>query len=1180
MRCLLLIISFLLISFQSFSQVRINEFSSLNLNGITDEDGDHTDWIELFNNTGSEINLDGFHLSDNANFLKKWTFPPITMKPDSYQLIFASGKNRAEIPVSYHTIISRGDDWQYLVPSAEIGNSWMNSSFDASAWNTGPSGFGYGDNDDSTVLNNIVSVFIRKEFTIKDLQNIQELILSIDYDDGFIAYINGHEIARSNLGTVGSVVSYNQLTGSLAREATMYQGGFPENFHVENPGSFLTEGVNVIAIEGHNSDPGSSDFTLIPILCFGLKSGGYTDSIPDYVQIKGRQLHTDFKIKNEGESLFLSRPDSSIFDSIAPIALPADVSFGRVPDGADSWFYFSDPTPDKANKTSGYKTLYGDTVQFSHIGGYIPGGLELQLSSVNSSDSIFFTLDGSEPSSDDSLYSTPIIIEKNSIVRARSVKYNKPPGLISTNTYITKHHTLPVICLSTDPANLWDFNTGIYVLGPNASIDFPYFGANFWQDWEKRAHMEFYDVNGNKQIDQDIGLKIFGSWSRANSQKSMSLFARREYGKGSFDYQFFKDKPINKFESVILRNGGNDWNQGILRDGLTSTIVRDMDIDRMAFQPTIVYLNGEYWGILNLREKISSNYLAENHFVNPESVNLLESPGSPGIIIEGTNTSYNEMITFIDQNSLVSEQNYLQVSKKIDLDNYIQYQLTEIYINNKDWPGNNIRYWNTNDSESKWRWIIYDTDFGFSIWESTAYTFNTLQWALDPAGNYSPWATLLFRRMMSNPGFKNNFINQYADRLNTNFTYLKVNATIDSLVKIYLPEIEDHLTRWNLNYDTWQYNISIIKEFAKYRPNYARGNMQSVLNLGSQLSINVDIEVPGTGNVKVNSVIPDRYPFTGIYFRSVPIKLFAIPATGYKLSRWEVGKMNSTSLILDYDMVAPNTFKAVFEPAESADNKIVINEINYNSSPDKDTKDWVELYNSGKSTVNLKGWIISDGAPDSGYIFPSDIILSPGEYTVVCREISAFKKFFPRILNVTGDLNFGLSSSGDDVNLYDEEGNLIDYVRFTPEYPWPVETESSGASIELVNPEEDNSLGKNWKSGISGGTPGTLNIRTTPYINKDENLASECNFSCFPNPFQSFTTIRIEITVSGKYKLEVYNLQGKLVRILSDQNIGTGAYYFDWDGRDSNSGVLPQGIYLVRLTGEKQNCNLKIVKVR
>ena len=1174
---LLLNFLLLLLPVHLFSQVLINEFSSSNISGLTDEDGDRSDWIELYNQYAAEVNLDGYHLSDDTSFLKKWTIPAVQLKPYSHLLIFASDKNRTTTPLSYQTIIPRGTDWEYLVPDSETGNSWKNTGFDASAWSTGPSGFGYGDTDDSTILNNIVSVFIRKEFILTNLQDIEEFVLSIDYDDGFVAYINGHEIARSNLGAAGSAVTYNQLTGSFQREATMYQGGFPENFTITDPGTFLVDGNNVLAIQGHNSDPGSSDFSLIPMLTLGLTGAGYTDTSPDYIQLKGRQLHTNFKISSEGETLILSRPDSSVIDSVSPIRMLADISYGRKPDGEDAWFYFAEPTPGASNISKGYSTLTGDTVKFSSKGGYYPGGLELQLASRDMSDSIFFTLDGSSPTLASSLYSSPILISNNAVVRARSANYLRLPGIISTNTYITKQHKLPVVCLSTDPENLWDYNTGIYVLGPNALPDMPNFGANFWQDWERRAHMELYDIQGIKQIDQDIGIKIFGAWSRANAQKSMALFARQEYGKGSFDYRFFNDKPIDKFESVVLRNAGNDWGQANMRDGLTSTLIRDMDVDRQAFQPAVIYINGEYWGILNIREKVNSNFLAENHFVNPGNVNLLEFNGS---VIEGSNDSYMQILSFLNSNTLETEQKYLQVSKKIDINNYIQYQLTEIYVNNKDWPGNNIKFWNTNDPGSLWRWIIFDTDFGFSIWEDNAYSFNTLNFALEQAGPdwpNPPWSTLLFRRMMSNPGFRNEFANQYADRLNTNFKYEKADSTIDSLKQLFLPEISDHLIRWGLSYDQWQYNYTIIKNYVRNRPDYARFHLKLKLNLGEMLNIKVEINGPGTGTVKLNSIIPSTYPFTGVYFKGLPIKLTAIPAPGYKFVKWQVGKLNSKSVTIDYDMAETATLQAVFEPAKSSDNKIVINEINYNSSPTKDTKDWVELYNAGNSTVNLKNWIISDHGPDTGFTFPADIILSPGMYIVVCRDMASFKEFWPGIVNRTGDMNFGLSSSGDDISLFDPEGNLMDIVSFTPNPPWPTDANGTGFSIELVNSLSDNDSGINWKSGLIGGTPGTKNFKTVISGTPGDLPLSGCNLTCFPNPFHDYTTVRIEVSVPGRYKIEIFNIQGQLMNVLANQTIEAGTYYLDWEGRTSNNGKLPGGVYIIRLSGEKQYYNFKAI---
>ncbi len=1180
MRQFLLILLFLLLSLQLYSQVRINEFSSSNLSGITDEDGDRSDWIELFNHSASAVSLDGYHLSDDASFLKKWTFPAVTMKPESYMIIFASDKNRTGIPLSYQTIITKGAEWKYLVPPSDIGNSWQTSGFDASSWNTGASGFGYGDNDDSTVLNNIISVYIRKEFLITDPAEIRAVILSIDYDDGFVAYLNGHEIARSNLGIPGSAVAYDQLTGSLQREATMYQGGLPENYTISDPSAFIVSGLNVLAIEGHNCDPASSDFSLIPMLTIGYSGTGRLDSLPAYIQLKGSQLHTNFKINAEGETLILSRPDSTVADSVSPTGIMADFSYGRKPDGADLWFWFAMPTPGFPNSTRAYGSQNCDTVIFSARGGYYPEGVELQLTSTNGSDSIFYTLDGSVPTVSSSRYSAPFSISANTVVRARSIKSADLPGIISTNTYITQKHTLPVVCLSTDPVNLWDYNSGIYVLGPNASPDQPNFGANFWQDWEKKAHMELYDINGIKQIDQDIGIKIFGAWSRAFPQKSLALFARKEYGKGSFDYKFFKDKPIEKFESLVLRNAGNDWGQAMMRDGLTSTLIRDMDVDRQAFQPAVIYLNGEYWGILNIREKVNSNFLAENHFVDPDNVNLLEFNGS---VVEGSNSSYMDLLGYLDSHTLENQQNYLKVSGKIDINSYIQYQLTQIYINNKDWPGNNIKFWNTNSAGSLWRWIIYDTDFGFSIWEDAAYTFNTLGFALETQGPdwpNPPWATLLFRRMISNPGFRKEFANQYADRLNTNFSSNRVSAVIDSVKNLFMPEVDSHLARWELSRDTWEYNYSVIKDYARRRPDYARNHLKTQLNLGELLSIKVVIDNPGSGTVRVNSIVPTSYPFTGVYFKDLPIRLTAIPAPGYRFEKWQIGTLVSTSVSIDYNMEAAATFKAVFSPARNTDIKIVINEISYKAKPDKDTKDWIELYNPGISSVNLKNWSISDSEHGTGYVFPSDIIFTPGMYIVVCRDKAAFSKIWPDVASTTGDMDFGLSSSGDNVNLYDPEGNLVDFVNYLTTPPWPTDVLVTGSSIELTDPFADNNDGKNWKSGLTGGSPGAKNFQTVKKDTTGELASTGCSLSCYPNPFHVYTTIRIEVSVSGKYKIEIYNTQGRLINTIADQIIETGEYYIDWNGRGSGNAPLPEGVYIIKLRGENQNAHSKVIILR
>ena len=1178
MRNLLICILLLILPVKSFSQLLINEFSSANISKLADEDGEYNDWIELYNHSASEINLSGYYLSDTIALLKKWMFPAVRLKPWSYLVIFASDKNRSGIPVNYKTIVPAGSEWEYLVPASEPESNWKYSGFNSQLWKKGKSGFGFGDNDDSTVINISVSVFIRKEFTIENPSDIADMILSIDYDDGFIAYVNGYEIARNNLGTNPSV-PFNQVTGSLSREATMYSGGSPENYTIKNLQTFLTKGTNVIAIQGHNSSAASSDLSLIPVLTIGSYSTEMKDSIPEYLTLKGRKLHTNFKMASEGETLILSKPDLTMVDSVSPVRMTANLSYGRKPDASNTWLYFAEPTPCGPNGINGYSSLNNDTVIFSSEGGYYPGGLTLELSSKYQSDSIFYSLDGSEPHSGSTIYKLPVTLTGNVVVRAISIKAGRLPGEIFTNTYITKKHTLPVVCISTDPANLWDYNTGIYVLGPNASATSPYFGANYWMDWEKKAHMELYDTDGKRQLNQDIGIKIYGAWSRARPQKSLALFARKEYGKGAFDYKVFKDKPISKFEALVLRNSGNDWSQAFIRDALTSTLVKDMDIDRQAFQPAVVYLNGEYWGIQDLREKINPDFLAENHFVDPENVNLLVSNAT---VVDGSNVAYNQLISFLNGNTLETESNYKQVESKIDVNNYIKYQLSQIYIDNRDWPGNNIKYWNTNDQGSLWRWILYDTDFGFGYKGATAYSFNTLNYALVPdatTGANRPWATLLFRRMISNPGFKKEFAIQFADRINRNFSAERVLFVHDSIQKIYIPEMKDHLDRWKLTEANWNTHNSVVKTFATNRPDYARSHLRSELGLGELLKVKIDINEPGIGRVKINSIIPYKFPFEGIYFRDLPIKLTAIPAPGYRFVRWELGAINSHSVSIDYDMARPGNFRAVFSTARPTDIRIVINEINYISAPDKDTKDWVELYNAGLSTVNLKNWVLSDGGFGEGFVIPSDCILSPGMYIVICRELASFRSQWPGVLNSIGDFEFGLSSSGDIVNLYDPDRNLVDFVQFGISDPWPNYMSDKGGPIELGNPLSDNNVGKSWNSTIQGGSPGIKNTLSSG-INNTSQEQEICSLTSYPNNFNDYTTLRIVAGVPGGYRVEVFNMQGKLLKNLLNQKLEEGAYYIDWYG-DSDSGAkLPQGIYIIRLSGNNFQTYTRVILLR
>jgi hypothetical protein len=1175
------LLGFLLISFlyiHGYSQLCINEFLSSNTNGILDEDKEFNDWIELYNNGASALNITGYTITDDLNDPNKWAFPQISLIPSNFILVYASGKNRNAYPNSLQTIIDKGDEWRYILPVSDVDTSWTNLIYDDSEWNTGISGFGYGDEDDATIIDDsIISVFIRKEFILSEVSAISRLILSIDFDDGFVAYINGHEIARVNLGVTGQITPYNQPATS-AREAYLWQGGSASNFEYNT--GILREGTNVLAIQCHNNNITSSDLTLIPFLTIGLNTSGLQDISPFLNIPGGVALHTNFKIDQDGESLYLLNPSGTIIDSVGAVSLLNDVSYGRKPDGSSAWRFFREPTPDNTNYTNGVLEYQANPVVFSPIGGKHLGGVIVNITTANPNDSIYFTTDGSDPETSDMRYIGPLSVNTTQVIRARVIKHNVFPGLIGSSTYIVDlDHDIPIICLSTEPENLWNDTTGIYAYGLNPG-DYPYFSANFWQDWERPVHFEFYDVSGNKKIDQLAGTSIFGGWSRTNDQKSMALFARKEYGKGSFNYQFFEDKPIDKFESIVLRNSGND-NLGLqFHDCFLTGLTRKMNVDRQAFQPAAVYLNGTYWGLLNIREKVNENFIAENHYVDADSVNLLDGENK---VLHGTNEEYNALIDFLNlHTSLQDNSIYNHVLDQIDIDNFIQYQLTQIYINNRDWPGNNIKFWNTTTPGSKWRWVIFDTDFGYGIWNTTDYTLNTLEFALEPYNTEWPnpaWSTLMLRRMVTNDNFRNNFTIQFCDRLNLDFKPSRIMADLDSLQAIYDHEMVYTFARWWGSIDEWEQRIYNRKIFGLYRPDYCRSFLQEGFSLGSELEISVNVSDELAGLVKLNSIYPKIYPFNGIYFKDIPIKLTAIPRVGYKFVRWE-GSINSTNPVIEYDMSSAGIFKAVFAEASAADISIIINEINYNSAPTRDTKDWVELYNNGLATVDLNGWLLSDTGPDSGYFFTEGMTMAPGDYLVICRDLEKFREYNTGVNNSVGDMPFGLSSDGDMLRLYDNESHLMDAVDYYIYSPWPENANGTGASIELINPSLDNTRGENWQAIGIGGTPGKLNFGMVSIPSPESPHSLTSAFDCFPNPFTDYTTIRFAVINAGHYRLEVVDINGRIVDVLADDYLAEGSYWIDWQGTSENNNDRKAGVYTLRLTNEQIIETIKIIMLK
>ncbi|MDZ7332890.1 MAG: CotH kinase family protein [candidate division KSB1 bacterium] len=893
----------------------INEVMASNGATIRDEDGDTPDWIELYNRGQQPIDLNGFGLSDDATAPYKWTFPAISLPPNQFLLVFASNKDRRNW-LNWETIIDKGDQWRYRLGTSEPPPNWRAREFDDSNWYLGPSGFGYGDNDDATTVPQVMSVYVRKSFFIADKNQIVRALLHVDFDDGFVAYLNDREIARSNIGTYGDHPAYNQ-TAWTYREAQMYQGGTPEEYELLNPPAVFETGKNVLAIQVHNSGPESSDLSLIPFLTIGSSAPitGNPRGVSRFLNLKPDYLHTNFKINASGEIISLHDAHGHLIDQIELGPLPTDVSFGRQPDAGSNWFYFLQPTPKTSNTTVGYRNLPGEPA-FSHASGFYTTSLLISISASDPQNEIYYTLDGSVPSKNSQRYLSPISISKTTVVRAREFSPDGSASATVTRNYlINETIRLPVVCLTTDPYNLWDPDSGIYVLGKNYDPSPPHYGANFWQDWERPVHVDFFEPGGALGFSLNAGMKIFGGWTRDFAQKSLAIFARSRYGTSEIQYQLFPDKPIDHFESFVLRNSGNDWSSTMFRDGMMQNLLNGTDLDLVAYRPAVVFLNGQYWGILNIREKINEHYLAANRHVDPDELDLLENNIQ---LIHGDATHYQTMLNYMTTHDIRLSTVYDSVKKMMDIANFMDYQIAQIYFDNRDWPGNNVKYWRPRTSEGRWKWIVFDTDFGFGLWNAAAYRDNTLEFATEANGPdwpNPPWSTFLLRRLLENPQFKNDFINRFADHLNATFEPKRVIQKIDSIKTILQLEIPRHQLRWRDSARNWAQNVQNLKQFATYRPNFVRTHLIGKFNLNGIARVSLQVIPPNSGIVRLNSLRLTNFPWQGDYFQKVPIQITAIPNPGFRFVGWsDTSLSNHEQIILNLSQDL--SLIAKFEPID------------------------------------------------------------------------------------------------------------------------------------------------------------------------------------------------------------------------------------------------------------------------
>ena len=706
--------------------------------------------------------------------------------------------------------------------------------------------------------------------------------------------------------------------------------------------------------------------------------------------------------------------------------------------------------------------LDSNTVFFSISGGIYQESIQLELSTLG--EKIYYTTNGKIPSSSSKRYSDTINLDKTTPIRAVAYKNGKP-GKIVTQTYlIGREYTMAVISITGNPDDFFSFDRGIYVKGCCADSVPPYKRANFWKGWERRINIEFYEPTGELGFNQRVGVRIFGGFSKGLPMKSLAIISRKKYEKKTIKYPIFPNKEIKKYKSFVLRNSGSDFNNTQFRDALLTNLIEPLDVGIQAYRPAVVFINGSYWGIHNVREKINEYYLKSNAGANPDSVDIMKHRND---LLAGKRDHYLKMKKYINKTDFKDTAEILHLNTLMEIDNFINYNITEVYVGNRD-AGGNIRFWRPQTPDGRWRWILFDTDISFGISGKTSYKRNTLNkmtikhneaWP-DPA-----WSTLIIRNLLENDSIKNVYINRFADHLNTLFSAKTVNFKIDSIQNMLKDEMPYHFQKWrSSNIERWERNVQKMKDYASNRPYYVRQHLMDRFDLSDTITVSIQNQDPKAGYVQINSIRVDT-SFEGVYFKDAAPSVEAKAKYGYEFLKWhEFDSVATTKLFLTESAVLHPIFQK--RKLSQYSSVVVLNEISTHQDSTAIQGDWIEFYNTSNAMIDLSGWKVVSGSnefifPDSSSIESNGYLLLSANYKEMALMVSG------QVLNTP--LGFGLSSKKDNLLLMDSEDFIVDSLRVDIEIYFPHLEGSQNRNIERVNPVLDR-----WKPSVKS-SPGKEN---------------------------------------------------------------------------------------------------------
>lgn len=869
-------------------QVQLNEFLASNTRAFPDivDFEDYPDWIELKNPSGTAASLANHYLSDDPANPYKWPFPATASIPaGGFLMVMADGNDaipgqsfprgywpwRNFTTERYHTnfslasegeslLLTRVDSttstmlvtsavptpasasvWKFKDDGSNQGTQWRASNFDDSAWAAGPSELGYGDSPQTTVsygpsaTSKFITTYFRHKFNVPNPSAYQGLTFKLLVDDGCVVYLNGVEIIRRNMPAGDPTYQTLAPVAIAGTDETTF-------FSYNIAASKLVPGDNVIAVEVHQSALNSSD------LSFDMSVSGNT---------------------------YTSTP----LDSVTYTQQVSDVSYGRDP-STGAWKQFAEPTPAAANSTAAVTDVRVDGVPVSASpGGGVYGSAQNVTLSAPEGE-IRYTLNGANPTSTSTLYTGPLNLTATTVLRARCFVTGKTPGPILTRSYIINdtQGTLPYVSVVADPETLFGNTIGIYAnTHEPTSTNFGL--SDVYKGKDAPGHVEFFAPDGTS-FKANVGIRIGGENNWVHPQKALNLAVRGKYGDDEIKYNLFPGEGTAIHTALTLRDGGDRWANEMLRDCMWPKFAHGyMKVDTADYRPSVVFINGQYFGLHDVRERWDDTWFTQKYHIPEGKVDHLlyghitSSSVTLGVD-KGDTVDWLEFMNFINTADLTVPANWAFVESRIDLESFMDFVISESYGNNTSWL-HNREFWKEKKAGAKWKWFLTDMD----------RTLSTATGAIlsDMLTNED-----VLKRLKLNTGFKQRLAQRYAAHMAGTFTVARVQGIVNQLGnEISATEVTRHQNRWAPNGMTTTSRASGISSALTYATTRA-GNVHAeiIAQLGVSTAVNVTLGVSNAahGSVLVEGIPVD--PSTFKLFPGIPVTLQAVAAPGYVFTGW------------------------------------------------------------------------------------------------------------------------------------------------------------------------------------------------------------------------------------------------------------------------------------------------------